>query len=172
MTRRRSPETPDAPIGGITRYRDRIYDDPRHDPYQARGKYAEPTLCESCGAVFHRGRWHWAAAPAGAHRERCPACRRIRDKLPAGVLTMSGAFLTSHRDELLQLVRHEATHERSEHPLNRIMDVSEGPDEVVVTTTDIHTPRRIGAALERAYRGELETRYGEDEYTLNVHWRR
>ena len=172
MTRRNQPRTPGTPIGGITRYRDRIYDDPRHDPYQAKGKYAEPTLCETCGAVFHRGRWHWASAPARAHRERCPACRRIRDKLPAGVVTMSGPFLIGHREEVLKLVRHEARHEREEHPLNRIMDVHEGPDEVVVTTTDIHTPRRIGAALERAYHGQLETRYGEDEYTLHVHWRR
>ena len=172
MTRRTPPRTPDTPIGGVTRYRDRIFDDLRHDPYQAKGKYAEPTVCETCGAVFRRGRWHWASAPQGAHREHCPACRRIHDKLPAGVVTLSGAFASSHREELLRLVHREAEQERKEHPLNRIMQVSEGPDEVVVTTTDIHTPRRIGTALERAYRGELETRYGEDEYTLNVQGRR
>lgn len=172
MTRRHQTKSPDAPIGGVTRYRDRIFDDLRHDPYQAKRKYAEPTLCETCGAVFHRGRWHWGDAPSGAQRERCPACQRIRDKLPAGVVTMSGKFLVAHRDEILKLVRHEARIEREEHPLNRIMDVHEGPDEIVVTTTDIHTPRRIGAALERAYRGQVETRYGEDEYTLHVHWRR
>ncbi|TMH35041.1 MAG: ATPase [Betaproteobacteria bacterium] len=161
-------------MSGATRssYRDRIFDDPRHDPYQARGKYPEPTVCESCGAVFHRGRWQWASPPEDANRERCPACRRIRDRLPAGVVTLSGAFLGSHRDEVLQLLRHEARQERDEHPMNRIMDVNEAPDEIVVTTTDIHTPRRIGNALERAYHGKLETRYGEDEYTLHVTWER
>jgi len=88
------------------------------------------------------------------------------------VVTLSGAFLGSHRDEVLQLLRHEARQERDEHPMNRIMDVNEAPDEIVVTTTDIHTPRRIGNALERAYHGKLETRYGEDEYTLHVTWER
>lgn len=172
MTRRTLPQTPDTPVGGITRYRDRIYDDKRHDPYQATRKYHEPTLCDDCGAVFQNGRWQWASAAQGAHREHCPACRRIRDRLPAGVVTLAGAFLGAHRDELLRLVRREAEHERQEHPLNRIMAVNDGPDEIVVTTTDIHTPRRIGAALERAYDGRVETRYGEDEYTLHVHWRR
>jgi len=172
MTRRNPPRTPDAPIGALPRHLDRAYDEKRHDPYQMKQKYAEPTVCEGCGAVFHRGRWQWATTPAGANRERCPACRRIRDKLPAGMVTLSGPFLVSHRDEILQLVRHEARAEREEHPLNRVMDVNEGPDEIVVTTTDIHTPRRIGGALERAYHGELRTRYGEDEYTLHVHWQR
>jgi hypothetical protein len=41
-----------------------------------------------------------------------------------------------------------------------------------VTTTDIHTPHRIGNALERAYQGELETHYGHDEYSVRVTWRR
>ena len=172
MTRRKPRKTPQTPIGGVARYRDRIFDAKRHDPYELKGKYPEPTLCESCGAVFERGRWHWASAPDSAHRERCPACRRIRDKLPAGMITLSGPFMVAHRAEILQLVRHEARTERDEHPLNRVMDVNEGPDEIVVTTTDIHTPRRIGAALERAYHGKLDTRYGEDEYTMHVHWQR
>jgi hypothetical protein len=42
----------------------------------------------------------------------------------------------------------------------------------VVTTTDIHTPHRIGTALERAYQGELAMRYGDEEYSIRVSWRR
>jgi len=115
------------------------------------------------------------------------------------VVTLSGAFLGSHRDEVLQLLRHEARQERDEHPAlegkglpwmmlpgtpgahimipinppaKQSSITDEAPDEIVVTTTDIHTPRRIGNALERAYHGKLETRYGEDEYTLHVTWER
>ena len=29
------------------------------DPYQARQKPAESTVCPECGAVFHDGRWQW-----------------------------------------------------------------------------------------------------------------
>ncbi|HEX8011298.1 MAG TPA: BCAM0308 family protein [Casimicrobiaceae bacterium] len=172
MTRRTPLRTPDTPPGGVTRYRDRIFDDKRVDPYQARGKYQEPTVCSDCGAVFRSGRWTWGDAPAAAPRDRCPACRRIRDKLPAGSVTLEGDFYVAHRDELLRLVRNEAEHERGEHPVNRIMDIDDGPQRAVVTTTDIHTPRRIGAALERAYHGQLDTRYAEDDYSVRVSWRR
>ena len=34
-----------------------------------------------------------------------PACRRTEDRLPAGTLTLAGAFLAAHRAELLELVR-------------------------------------------------------------------
>jgi hypothetical protein len=172
MTRRTTVRTPDTPPGGVARRNQRIFDDQRVDPYQARGKYHEPTVCTDCGAVFRRGRWAHGAAPDGAHRDRCPACRRVRDKLPAGRLTLEGPFYAAHRGELLRLVRHEAESERSEHPMNRIMELAEDSERAVVTTTDIHTPHRIGNALERAYQGELDMRYGDDEYSIQVSWRR
>jgi len=172
MTRRGRIPTPDTPPGSVARYRDRIFDDKRIDPYEAKGKLGEPTVCGDCRAVFHRGRWQWTNPPQGAHEARCPACQRIHDKLPAGYVTLEGPFFDAHREELLQLVQNEAAHERGEHPLHRIMRIEESNDKVVVLTTDIHTPRRLGRALESAYRGDLELRYGEDEYAVRVHWRR
>lgn len=172
MTRRTTVRTPDTPPGGMARRAQRVFDDQPVDPYQARGKYHEPTVCTDCGAVFRRGRWAHGEASESAHRDRCPACRRTRDKLPAGRLTLDGAFYATHRDEILRLVRHEAESERSQHPVNRIMEIEEHPDRAVVSTTDIHTPHRIGNALERAYQGELEVRYGDNEYSIRVGWHR
>jgi hypothetical protein len=174
MTRRTPIPTPDTPPGGVTRsrYRDRIFDDLRHDPYQAKGKYKEPAACGDCGAVLKRGRWHWASAPEGAVATRCPACQRIHDKLPAGYVTLAGAFLEAHRDEILQLVHNQAERERSEHALHRIMEIGQDRGRIVVTTTDIHLPQRIGRALESAYQGDLELSYGQDEYSVRVHWER
>ena len=172
MTRRTSPPAPQTPAGGVTRYGDRIFDTKRHDPYQAPGKYIEPTRYGTCGTVFHRGRWQWASAPQDSHMALCPACQRIRDKLPAGELTLEGAFVHAHRAELVRLVRNEAEHEGKEHPVHRIMQLDEGADRVLVSTTDIHLPQRIGEALKRAYDGELQVHYGHDEYSVRVHWRR
>ena len=43
----------------------------RHDPYKARHKLPEPTVCSQCGAVFSEGRWQWVdKAAEGAHKER------------------------------------------------------------------------------------------------------
>ncbi|MDD5035907.1 MAG: hypothetical protein PHE55_14250, partial [Methylococcaceae bacterium] len=63
---------------------DRLLHELVHDPYKSRSKPQEPTVCPDCGAIFHGGRWQWGETPADAHQEPCPACHRIRDKLPAG----------------------------------------------------------------------------------------
>lgn len=170
---RRTPNSAPAGLSTQTRHRpDRIYDDERHDPYQTNGKHAGIVRCSDCGLVYETGRWHRGPAPEGAGTARCPACRRIRDRLPAGELLLDGPFVAAHREELLRIARNEAGHEESEHPLHRIMHVDERDDSIVIATTDIHLPQRIGESVRRACRGELEVRYGSNEYSVRVHWRR
>jgi NMD protein affecting ribosome stability and mRNA decay len=152
--------------------RDRMVQETRHDPYQAKHKLHEPTVCPQCGAVYHEGRWQWLARPAGAHEEACPACRRTDDDYPAGFVTIEGSFFKEHRRELLQLVRNEEARAKAEHPLKRIMKVDDRDDGILVTTTDIHLARGIGEALHHAYQGELEYHYNEQENLLRVVWAR
>lgn len=142
------------------------------DPYRIRAKWPEPTACPQCSAVYHRGRWQWGIAPPDADKHLCPACSRIRDRVPAGQLTLSGEFFATHRDEILHLVRNTETKARAEHPLERIMDVVEQTGRTVVTFTDGHLARGTGAALHRAYQGELDSHYTDEGDLLRVSWRR
>ena len=151
----------------------RSQDDRIHDPYKSMAKPHEPTLCSQCGAVFHQGRWQWAQAPAGAHTALCPACHRINDHYPAGILTLSGPFVATRKDEIVHLARNQEKAEKPEHPLNRIMSVEdEAADRLVISTTDIHLPRRIGEAMTHAYKGELSEHYDEGGYFIRVNWHR
>jgi hypothetical protein len=152
--------------------RDRLIREHVHDPYKTRLKLPEPTVCPRCGAVFHEGRWRWAPRPAEAHEQLCQACHRINDGYPAGEVTIAGAFARAHRDEILHLARHQEEQEKAEHPLHRIMGIEDTDDGVVVRTTDIHLPRRIGEALRHAYHGELTFHYDEESYAIRVHWTR
>ena len=43
---------------------------------------------------------------------------------------------------------------------------------IVITTTDVHLPRRIGEALKDAHQGELDVRFGDNEYSVRVVWHR
>lgn len=144
----------------------------RHDPYRARGKLHEPTQCTSCSAVFVDGRWQWIEPPRGANVVTCPACRRIADDYPAGELTLTGAFVTSHGEEIVGLIRNTEEREKSEHPLQRLIRIDEKSGRMVVTTTDIHLPRRIAHALEAAYKGQLKTHYDEAGYFVRIAWHR
>ena len=152
--------------------RDRLIREHVHDPYKTRLKLPEPTVCPQCGAVFHEGRWQWAPRPDDAHEQLCQACHRTNDRYPAGELTLAGTFIARHRDELIHLARHQEEQEKGEHPLHRIMDIEQADDALVIRTTDIHLPRRIGEALRHAYHGELEFHYDQETYFIRVRWTR
>lgn len=152
--------------------RDRMDEERVSDPYRARGKWPEPTTCPTCGATFHRGRWQWGPAAPDAEAHLCPACQRVRDRVPAGQLTLSGEFFKAHRAEILQLVRNAESKARAEHPLERIMDVADEEDRTIVRFTDAHLVHGIGEALHHAYHGELDSRYTDEGDLLRVSWSR
>jgi hypothetical protein len=93
--------------------------------------------------------------------------------LPAGIVTVTSPILTSQKEEIIRLVRNQEEAERTEHPLNRIMSIDEtAPDRIVISTTDIHLPRRIGEAIRRAFHGDLEVHFDEQGYLVRVDWHR
>jgi NMD protein affecting ribosome stability and mRNA decay len=152
--------------------RDRLIQEYQHDTYKLPGKLKEPTVCPTCKAVFHKGRWSWAVPPSDAHQMLCPACHRIQDKYPKGLLTLKGAFPVEEHDQVLGLAKNTEVEETKEHPLSRIMSIDRQPEGIVVSTTDTHLPRRIGEALKHAYHGDLAVHYNQDEDFVRVTWTR
>lgn len=152
--------------------RDRLLKELVHDPYMATRKLPEPTVCPSCEAVFHEGRWMWGERPTKTAEVLCPACRRAHDKEPAGLLTISGEFWRAHEDEIKNLARNVESREKAEHPMKRIMDMDTRDDRLAISFTEPHLARAVGEAIEHAYNGELDFRYNQGEYYLRVTWRR
>ncbi|HEY5706332.1 MAG TPA: BCAM0308 family protein [Terrimicrobiaceae bacterium] len=153
--------------------RDRLIREHVHDPYQTPSKLPEPTICPICCAVFQDGRWQWTTLqPTGANRHTCQACRRIRDGYPAGSVKLTGGFVGEHSQELVRLARNNESLEKRDHPMNRIITIEEQPNLILITTTDIHLPRRIAEAIRNAYKGDLELRYDEEGYFTRAEWHR
>ena len=150
--------------------KDRLIHERIQDPKTTR-KPAGSTVCPVCKAVFKDGHWQWLESwPLGSPREICQACQRIRDNDPAGLLTLTGDSLNAQWPEILNLVRHQEQGERARHPLNRIISIDEKPETVVVATTDLHLPKRIGQALHRAFKGKLDVQYDKQGCFVRVHW--
>lgn len=154
-----------------TRLTHQIFEELVHDSYKSKSKL-QPSHCEECGAVYRRGRWRWGKPAQSSHATLCPACRRTRDRLPAGYVSLAGDYFRAHRDEVLARVRNCESAERSEHPLERIMAVQADGAGAVVTTTDAHLARRIGEALRKSFKGEIEFHYNRADNLLRVEWRR
>lgn len=167
--RRTRSKTHEASAVGRT---DRRIQEHENDAYGQRGKLPEPTGCPDCGATYRNGRWTWTTAPADAPRSACPACRRIQDRVPAGVVTIEGEFAAAHRSEIENLVRNFEEREKRDHPLKRIIAFEEEGPALVVSTTDGKLARSIADALRSAYQGELDYQFTERENVFRARWSR
>ena len=156
------------------RRRDRLMKERTLDAYKNNRKLSEPTLCQICGAVYTNGRWQWLdALPEQAAETRCPACQRIHDRVPAGFLTLRGDFFNAHRDEIMRLVHNHVEKQRTQHPLQRIIDTrtleSGG---VEISFTEFHLPKGVAEAVKHAYQGGLDIHYPEESGQVRVAWER
>lgn len=151
---------------------DKLIQEKRHDAFPKKGDWPEPTRCNTCGAVYVKGRWSWETVEGEAHATVCPACRRTAENFPAGYVELGGAFFETRKDEILNLVRNIEKSEKSAHPLERIIAVAPNNHKTLVTTTGIHVARRIGEAIARAYQGEYAIQYADGEKRIRVTWQR
>ncbi len=142
------------------------------DPYRAALKPPEPTRCPGCNATFVEGRWSWNPPPEDSNVMMCPACQRIQDHFPAGYVTIKGAFLKDHRDDIMALINAKEKREKAERPLQRIMAIEDTREGLQVTTTDSHLARGIAEALHDAYKGDVKIRYSRDENLVRAVWSR
>jgi len=144
----------------------------RIDPYKHPGKLVAPTVCPQCGAIYRSGRWQWGPRPADAHEAICQACHRSNDNHPAGVVTLTGSFVRPNRPEIVRIAGEQELGERPDRPANRIIGIEQGDDRVVITTTDVQLPHRIGAAMHRTFQGTLDHHFDEVRYLMRVNWHR
>jgi NMD protein affecting ribosome stability and mRNA decay len=134
---------------------------------------SESSVCQDCGAVYKDGNWHWAEhAPQDAAKTICIACQRIREKEPAGLVTIQGKFSREHGDELLTLIRNIELEKKADNPLQRIMSIDKRAEKLSVATTDSQLARNMGKALQQQYKGTLDFNFHKGEPVLHVLWQR
>jgi NMD protein affecting ribosome stability and mRNA decay len=147
--------------------RPRVSKSTHHDTYARRAKGAGALVCKRCGVVQHGGKWSWEAPAGDTHPGLCPACERIRDHYPAGTIRLNQDLLL-FRDEIQSLIANAEELEKEEHPLERVMEVRESPDGMVVFTTGLHVARRITSKLERRFHRKARIRYPKEQSLIQV----
>ena len=153
-------------------------EDPK-SPYYEKKKYPEPTVCGTCKLVYHKGRWQLnggdVAVEAGkAHRAVCPACHRVADREPGGLVHLSGDYLADagHRREVLNVVKNQERQAQAKRPLLRVMWIEQDQNDIEIATTNVHLAQRLGRAVHSAHAGELEIKYAPGARFARVYWKR
>ena len=155
-----------------TQYKKKV--DVERDTYLPRLSPKGVIHCTGCGAFYYRRRWN-LQAPMGfdyslhPHPVYCPACRKLKERYPSGELILRGVQ-ANERQEILRVLRNEATRAREKNPLEVIMDVQERKDEWRVQTTTEKLAQRLGRSIRKARGGKLVYKWGHNNKFLRVGW--
>jgi NMD protein affecting ribosome stability and mRNA decay len=143
------------------------------DAYQDKDGVKGTAYC-ACGAVFRNKRWVQESGEARQEGQNivCPACHRISDQNPAGIISLSGDFYAAHEDEINNLVNNTAQNSAAKNPLGRVMDISKEKGGVTITTTDVKLAQKIGRVVFKAHGGELHYTWSHDGPPVRVTWSR
>jgi NMD protein affecting ribosome stability and mRNA decay len=155
---------------------ERGFDIVHKDPYLPRGANGKVAVCEGCQAVYMKKRWYLKVESAKiantpVMKVVCPACLKIRDNFPGGIVTLSGDYVIAHKEEFLHLIRNEEQRARGFNPLERVMSIKEnGHGSIVINTTNEKLAQRLGRAMKKAFRGEVTYRWSHDDKLVRVDW--
>lgn len=150
---------------------------PKQDPYAMLKAPKGPAMCSTCKAVYLNKRWyvddHQArrvAASPDVQKLVCPACQKIRDGYPEGIVTVKWSELNDHEAEIRGLIAHVEARAISVNPLDRVMKIDRRRRDLEVQTTNDRLAQRLGRALVRAYKGKAAYKWAHRDMMVRVTW--
>jgi NMD protein affecting ribosome stability and mRNA decay len=152
-------------------------DHPKQDPYALLKTSKGPTICWKCQAIYANKRWYideasakkLAASPR-TQKLVCPACQKIRDGYPEGIVTLKWSALRDHEAEIRGLIANVEARALTVNPLNRLMKIVRRVKELEVQTTNDRLAQRIGRELVRAYKGKVTYHWAHRDMLARVAW--
>jgi NMD protein affecting ribosome stability and mRNA decay len=149
------------------------------DPYIMDAGMPEPALCTSCHAIYRNKRWYLKEQDyktiredATVHETVCPACQKMDQLYPEGVVTLRGDYLWKHEEEILNILRNTENNAMAKNPLERIMNIRPEGDALVIETTEEKLAEHLGRALNKAHQGHLEITWSDNHSLCRVNWER
>ncbi|MDZ4184258.1 MAG: BCAM0308 family protein [Desulfuromonadales bacterium] len=142
------------------------------DAYQDKDGVKGAAYC-TCGVVFRNKRWVQETSDEVRQEGQnivCPACHRISDQNPAGIICLSGDFYAVHEDEINNLVKNTVQSSAAKNPLGRVMEISKEEGGITITTTDVKLAQKIGRVVFKAHGGELHYTWSHAGPPVRVTW--
>lgn len=149
------------------------------DVYISKEGMKEVAICTGCKALYWNKRWYKDendSTKLSLDMVRteilCPACHRIQDKVPAGVVTFSGDYLIEHEEIILNTIKNAEEKGLTKNPLARIMEIKKNGNTLVITTTADKLAQKLGKDIYKAHSGKLEYQWSKEESFVRVNWSR
>jgi len=149
----------------------------KQDPYAMLKAPKGPAICRKCKAIYSNKRWHLDEAEArklgtspGTQKLVCPACQKIRDDFPEGIVALQWSALRDHEVEIRGLIANVEARAISVNPLERVMKIVRRRKDLEVQTTNDRLAQRIGRELVRAYKGKVTYHWAHRDMLVRVAW--
>jgi NMD protein affecting ribosome stability and mRNA decay len=149
------------------------------DPYQSAAGLREPALCQSCQAVYRQKRWQLdpvladqLGRDAEAHWVTCPACLKVAEHYPEGILTLRGSYLWNHEAEIRNIIGNTVARFAARNPLDRIIRTQRTDEALIIETTDNKLVEHLGRLLHKAHSGKLRIDWQGAPVVCRVQWER
>lgn len=139
----------------------------------------EVSYCKKCGLIYRQKRWILDQAELESIKSHpsvgtivCPACQRMRDDVPGGIVTFSGDYLQKHEEDILDLLKNKEAQSRVKNPLGRIMEIRQEGNVLTISTTEDKLAQKLGRDIYKAHKGELLYQWSHGENFVRVEWKR
>jgi hypothetical protein len=149
------------------------------DVYLPKGGMKEVAECTGCKMLYWNKRWYPGEDESTKlsrdmvrNEVLCPACQRIQDDNPAGIVTFSGDYLVEHENEILNTIRNVEEKARGKNPLARIMEIRQEGNVLTIRTTDEKLAEKLGRDIYKAHSGRLEYQWSKENSFVRVNWSR
>ena len=155
-------------------------------------KLSKSQLCDRCGAVWFDGHWHTAPAMAAVLKAKrklakgaskpvlCYECHLAvngpGDGSKArfeGELTLDGLDDPAAKAEILKTVRNFGSRASKRDPEDRIINIDDRGERVVVTTSENQLAVGLGKAVDAAFKGgRLRIVWSKEDLPARAYWMR
>lgn len=149
------------------------------DPYVMDEGRPEPAICGRCHAIFKNKRWYFEENEFNHFRRTreaaetvCPACQKVTQSYPEGIVTLRGDYLWHHEEEIRNILKKEENKAMAKNPLERIIRMEREGDDLVIETTEEKLAEHLGRALNKAHQGELKIDWSNEHSLCRVIWER
>ena len=130
----------------------------RQDRQEFGGGKKGIIICPQCKAVYYKKSWHHSMLNLKSPKEKspvnfvlCPACQMIKKGQYEGKILINN-IPVKKKEELLNLINNYCEKAYSTDPLDRLIAIKDGGNNIVVTVTENELASKLTRKIKEAFK--------------------